>query len=282
MATLIVALLFIAGCGGWLALETFSEMHTVSIHAHRGVTTEAPENTLAAARAAIAAGADYLETDIQLSKDGVLIVAHDSDFSRLGNVPKKVWELTYNEIRAIPLRRNAAPEFGNDVTPSFDELLAETKGRIKVNIELKYYPNHEPDLARKVVEALRAHDMLNQVVIQCLEYEPLLEVRKLAAEVPIGYLLSFNARRPSRLDVDFLSVEQRRLDPTFVRQAHRHGQQVYAWTVNRAEDMRRQIDLDVDGLITDQPALARQTLDEMRNRPKLGRITSQIRTWLGD
>ena len=282
VSALTVALLFFAGCGAWLALETFSEVRTVSIHAHRGVSTEAPENTLAAVRAAIAAGADYLETDIQLSKDDVLVVAHDSDFSRLGGVAKKVWELTYEEIRAIPLGRNAAPEFRNEVTPTFDALLSEAKGHIKINIELKYYGDHEPELAKKVVEAVRAHQMLDQVVIQSLEYQQLLEVRKLVPEVPVGYLLSFNAREPSRLDVDFLSVQQNRLDSRFVRKAHGSGKQVYAWTVNTVEDMRRQFDLGVDGVITDQSALARKTLDEMRGRPKLERFANQIRAWLAD
>jgi len=282
MTGLIVALLFFAVCSAWLTLETFSEMHSVSIHAHRGVSTEAPENTLAAVRGAIAAHADYLETDIQLSKDGVLVVAHDSDFSRLGGVAKKVWELTYEEIRTIPLGRDAAPQFHNEVTPTFDELLSQAKGHIKVNIELKYYDDHEPGLAKKVIEAVRAHRMLDQVVIQSLEYEPLLEVHKLAPEVPVGYLLSFNAREPSRLDVDFLSVQQNRLDGRFVRKAHARGQKVYAWTVNTVEDMKRQFDLGVDGVITDQSALARKTLDEMRGRQKLERFTSQIRAWLGD
>ena len=105
-------------------------------------------------------------------------------------------------------------------------ICSRTKGRIKLNIELKYYGDHQPGLARKVVEALRRHGMLDQVLIQCLEYEPLLEVRQLAPQVPIGYLLSFNARKPSRLDVNFLSVEQNRLDRTFLLNAHRRGQQV--------------------------------------------------------
>jgi glycerophosphoryl diester phosphodiesterase len=279
---LAIGLLCFAGFGVWLALESFSEVRPVSIHAHRGIWTEAPENTLAAARAAIAAGADYLETDVQLSKDGVPVVVHDSDFSRLAGVPKKVWELTYDEIRSIPLGRDSAPEFRNEVTPTLDALLAETKGRIKLNIELKYYGGHQPGLAQKVVEAVRSHGMLDQVVIQSLEYEPLLEVHHLAPEVPVGYVLSFNAREPSRLKVDFLSVEQHRLDYHFTRKAHQRGQQVYAWTVDTVESMRRQFDLGVDGIITNHPVLARETLDEYRGRPKLERFAQQIRTWLAD
>ena len=275
-AVLLVGLLAFAATGAWLALDAIPDERPISIHAHRGVTTEAPENTLAAAREAIAAGADYLETDVQLSRDDVLVVVHDSDFSRLGGVAKKVWDLTYDEIRAIPLGG------GHEFTPTFEALLAETKGRIKLNIELKYYGDHQPGLARKVVEALRRQGMLDQAVIQCLEYEPLLEVRRLAPEVPIGYLLSFNARKPSRLKVNFLSVEQNRLDRRFLLQAHRSGQQVYAWTVNSSEDMQRLFDLGVDGLITDQSALARKTLNEYLSRPESERAVRRVRSWLAD
>ena len=279
-AAIVVGLLALTASGTWLALDAISDERTITIHAHRGVATKAPENTLAAVREAIAVGADYVETDVQLSKDDVLVVAHDSDFSRLGGVAKKVWDLTYNEIRAIPLGGRAAPGFRNQFTPTFDELLAETKGRIKVNIELKYYGDHQPGLARKVVQAVRAREMLDQVVIQCLEYEPLLEVHKLAPEVPVGYLLSFNAREPSRLNVNFLSVEQKRLDRAFILAAHRRGQQVYAWTVNTPEKMERLLDLGIDGLITDQPALARKILDQYLSRPKTERAARRVRAWL--
>ena len=100
--------------------------------------------------------------------------------------------------------------------------------------------------------------------------------------LPIGYLLSFNARRPSRLDVDFLSVEQNRLDGKFLHRSRRSGQQVYAWTVNRTEDMQRLFDLGVDGIITDQSALARKTLEEYNSRPKTERAVRRVRSWLAD
>lgn len=274
-AALVAGLLLFAAGGAWLAIGTLADERPVTIHAHRGVATRAPENTLAAARDAIAAGADYLETDVQLSKDGVLVVAHDSDFSRLGGVAKKVWDLTIGEIRAIPLG-------GGEVTPTFDELLQEAKGRIRLNIELKYYGDHQPGLAEKVVAAVRARGMLDQVVVQCLEYAPLLEVKRLAPEVPVGYLLSFNASEPSRLEVDFLSVEQGRLDRAFVLRAHRHGQQVYAWTVNTAADMQRLFDLGVDGVITDESALARQVREEHLGRPGAERALRRVRAWLAD
>jgi glycerophosphoryl diester phosphodiesterase len=278
----VIGLLAVAASGAWLSLDAIYDERVPTLHAHRGVVSKAPENTLAAVRAAIAEGADYVETDVQLSKDDVLVVVHDSDFSRLAGIARKVWELTYDEIRAIPLGGRAAPEFRNEHAPTFQALLDEAKGRIKVNIELKYYGDHQPGLARKVVEAVREHGMLDQVVIQCLEYEPLLEVRQVAPGVPVGYLLSFNAREPSRLEVNFLSVEQERLDSSFILKAHRRSQMVYAWTVNTSAQIERLLDLGIDGIITDQCALARKTLDEYSRRPESERAVRRIRSWLAD
>ncbi len=277
-----VGLLAFAVGSAWLALEAIAVEQAISIHAHRGDSTSAPENTLAAVRAAIAAGADYMETDVQLSRDDVLVITHDSDFSRLGGVAKKVWDLNYEEIRAIPLGSRAAPEYRNEIAPTLDALLAEAKGRIKLNIELKYYGDHQPELARKVVEAVRARRMLDQVVIQSLAYEPLMDVRRLAPGVPVGYLLSFNARVPARLDVDFLSVEQGRLDRAFIVSAHRRGQQVYAWTVNTAADMVRLFDLGIDGVITDQPAMASIAREQYLGHTAAERAVRRVRAWLAD
>lgn len=281
-AALILLLLAFATAASLLALSSIRDERTISIHAHRGVSTRAPENSLAAARAAIDTGADYIETDVQLSKDGVLVIAHDSDFSRLGGVAKKVWDLTYDEIRAIPIGGHSAPEFREEITPTLDALLAEAKGRIKLNIELKYYGGNQPGLTQKVVDAVRKHGMLDQVVIQCLEYQPLLEVHRLAPNVPIGYLLSFNAREPSRLDVNFLSVQQSRLDHRFIRRAHRRGQQVFAWTVDAPNEMERLFDLGIDGIITDQSVLARTTLNKYRDRPAPERTLHRVESWLMD
>ena len=94
-----------------------------------------------------------------------------------------------------------------------------------------------------------------------------------------------NARdreRLERLEVDFLSVEQNRVDRRFIYRAHLRGQRVYAWTVNQAEEMTRLLDLGVDGLITDQVTLARTTVDTYLARPKTDRNIRRIRAWLAN
>jgi glycerophosphoryl diester phosphodiesterase len=280
--SLVLGLLAVAGVSVALAADALRHEGPITVTAHRGAHRQAPENTAAAIREAVAARADYAEIDVQLSKDGVLVVTHDSDFSRLAGVAKKVWDLTYAEIRAIPLGANAAPEFRNEPAPTFDEVLALARDKIRLNIELKYYGDHQPRLAERVVEALQARQVTNQVIIQCLEYEPLMEVRRLAPAIRVGYLMSVNAAHPGRLKVNFLGAELNRVTGAFVQAAHRRGQRVHVWTVDAPADMERMIDLGVDDLITNEPeeALRRVRGYEALTPPE--RILRRVHAWLTD
>jgi glycerophosphoryl diester phosphodiesterase len=265
-----------------IAANGFQHDRPGIVTAHRGGHHRAPENTAAAIREAIDEQADFAEIDVLLSKDEVLVVTHDSDFSRMGGVARKVWELTYAEIRAIPLGAKSAPEFRNEPAPTLDEVLAIAHDRIRLNIELKYYGDHQPRLAERVLEAVQTHGMTNQVVIQSLEYEPLMEVRRLAPGIPIGYLMSVNARNPERLKVDFLGVQLDRVTAQFVQAAHRRGQQVHAWTVDTPAVMERMIDLGVDGLITNEPAEARRHVRAYENLNPSERTLRRVKAWLAD
>ena len=278
--SVLLGLLAAAGLSVAVAVDALAHEGPVTVTAHRGAHQRAPENTAAAIREAIAAGADYAEIDVQLSKDGVLVVTHDSDFSRMAGVAGKVWDLTYAEIRAIPLGAKAAPEFRNEPVPTFDQVLTIARDRIRLNIELKYYGDHQPRLAERVVEALRAQQMTNQVIVQCLEYEPLLEVRRLAPGIPVGYLMSVNATRPGRLKVDFLSAELNRVTGAFVQAAHRRGQRVHVWTVDAPADMERMLDLGVDDLITNEPEEALRRVRRYGGLARPERSLRRVHAWL--
>ncbi|MFL6531274.1 MAG: glycerophosphodiester phosphodiesterase family protein [Chthoniobacterales bacterium] len=282
VAAIVVALCAAEVFGASLLLRALKQERLVTVTAHRGGHLKAPENTAASIHEAIAVGAQYAEIDVQMSKDGVLVVTHDSDFSRMGGVAKKVWDLTYDEIRSIPLGARSDPEFRNEPAPTFDEVLGVAKNHIKLNVELKYYGDHQPRLAERVVEEVRARDMANEVIIQCLEYGPVQEVRRLAPEIPIGYLLSVNARRPARLDVDFLGTALKRANGAFVRSAHRRNQEVHVWTVNKPKSIDQMIDIGVDSLITDQPAEALRLVREYEGLSPGERALRRVRAWLSN
>jgi glycerophosphoryl diester phosphodiesterase len=279
-AAMVLGLLAAMGVSVALATGALRHEGPITVTAHRGAHRQAPENTAAAIREAIAAGADSAEIDIQLSKDGVLVVTHDSDFSRVAGVAKKVWDLTYAEIRAIRLGAKAAPEFRNEPAPTFDEVLVIARDRIRLNLELKYYADHQPRLAERVVEAVQARQMTSQVIIQCLEYDPLLEVRRLAPDIPVGYLMSVNATHPRRLEVNFLSAALSRVTGAFVQAAHRRGQQVHVWTVDAPADMERMIDLGVDDLITNEPEEASRRVRAYERLSPSERMLRRVHAWL--
>jgi glycerophosphoryl diester phosphodiesterase len=252
----------------------------VAVTAHRGGTMHAVENTLDAIREAIDVAAQFAEIDVQMSRDGVLVVTHDSDFSRQAGVVAKVWELTYDEIRAIRLRGGTSTFPVEGQVPTLDDVLDLARGRIHLNIELKYYGDHQPRLAQRVIESIRQRDMGQSVIVQSLHYPGLKEVRNIAPEVPIGYLFSFNAREPKRLDVDFLSVHVSRVNAKFIHAAHRRGQQVHAWTVDKPDEMTRLIDLGADNLITNRPREALELVKQQQERSRPERALRRVRLWL--
>jgi glycerophosphoryl diester phosphodiesterase len=270
----------IAMVGTMLGMGELYSDRPVAVTAHRGGTRHSIENTVAAIREAIDAGAQSAEIDVQMSRDAVLVVTHDSDFSRQARVARKVWELTYDEIREIPLTSPANPEIAADHAPTLAEVLDVARGRIRLNIELKYYGDHQPDLAGRIVEAVRAKGMADQIVIQSLHYAGLEEVRSAAPEIPIGYLFSINAREPKRLHVDFLSVQIGRVNGPFINAAHRRNQEVHVWTVDKPADMERMIDLGADNLITNRPQEALALVREHDRLMPPQRALHRLRAWL--
>jgi glycerophosphoryl diester phosphodiesterase len=122
--------------------------------------------------------------------------------------------------------------------------------------------------------------MTDLVIIQSLHYAGLEEVRRLAPQIPIGYLFSVNAREPKRLDVDFLSVQLGRANGPFINAAHRRKQEVHVWTVDKRADMERLLSLGVDNLITNRPREALEKVREHLQQSPPERALQQVRAWL--
>ncbi|MEW4526281.1 glycerophosphodiester phosphodiesterase [Maioricimonas sp. JC845] len=259
VATLIV-------CGLTAALIGAAAIHAadidddVQITAHRGGATHAPENTLAAIRRAIDDGADWVEIDVQESKDGVVVVVHDSDLKKLGGGNARIWESTAEELRSVDIGRWFGPEFAGQTVPTLAEVLETCRDRIGVNIELKYY-GHDVDLERKVIALVEQYDMADQVVIMSLKMDGIRKIRQLRPDWTVGLLTAVAAGDLTRAQADFLAVSTGLATPAFITTAHRRGKQVYVWTVNDAMTMSTLISRGVDNIITDDPALARRVLE---------------------
>jgi len=231
----------------------------VTVIAHRGAAGKAPENTLASIRQAIADDTDWVEIDVQETADGEVVVIHDSDFMKLAGVNLKVWDGTLEQIREIDIGSWFDPRFSSARVPTLAEVLAEAKGKAGVVIELKYY-GHDQQLEERVVDIVEQLGMTDEIVIMSLNYAGIQKVRELRPDWTIGLLSAKAIGNLAHLDVDFLAVAMGMVKPGFVHRSHTQGKQVFVWTVNDTISLSRMMSLGVDGVITDEPALARKVI----------------------
>ena len=274
----IVAL--IAGVVGVSAIHTVNLEDRVEITAHRGGAGTAPENTLAAIRQAIEDGTDWIEIDVQESKDGVVVVAHDSDLAKVAANPVKIWTATANELRSIDIGSYFDPRFKDERVPTLEEVLQTCKGNVKVNIELKYY-GHTQDLENRVIELVERFEMESEIVVMSLESKGIEKVKSLRPEWTVGLLTAVVAGDLTRAEADFLAVKASIASRAFVQAAHNRNKTVSAWTVNEDYAMSAMISRGVDNLITDYPDVARRVLAERQEMSPLERLMVELAFYLG-
>jgi len=266
--------------GTWLINDIRTD-DDVKIIAHRGAAGKAPENTLAAVSQAIQDGADWIEIDVQESSDGEVVVIHDSDFMKLAGKDLKVWDSTLEELQGIDIGSWFGPEFSAERVPTLAKVLEETRGRSRVLIELKYY-GYDQQLEQRVVDIVEQADMVNDVAIMSLQYAGIRKFRALRPDWVAGLLSSKAIGSLSGLDVDFLAVNMVMATPGFIRRTQMTGNQVFVWTVNDPISMARMMSLGVDGIITDEPEMARNVITDRSKLSLIERLLIHTAVLLGE
>lgn len=216
---------------------------------------------MAAVKRAIEDGADWVEIDVQETADGEIVVFHDSDFMKLAGNKLRIRDATMADLKDIDIGSWFNPRFKDERVPTLAQVLQACKGKAGVNIELKYY-GHDRDLEKRVIQNVEENDMASEVVIMSLKMDAVNKMKSLRPDWKVGLLMSVAAGDTSTLNVDFLAVNTRFADRSFIRSTHKNGKQVITWTVNDAPTMSIMIGRRVNGLITDEPALARTVLKQ--------------------
>ncbi|MFN3193986.1 MAG: glycerophosphodiester phosphodiesterase [Aureliella sp.] len=233
----------------------------VTVIAHRGASAYAPENTLASVARAIEDQTDFVEIDVQESSDGIVIVAHDSDLKKVSGRTGKIWDATAAELREVDIGSYFASEFSAERVPTLAEVLSMCRGKAKVNIELKYY-GHDQDLERRVIQIVEDQQMVDQVVLMSLEASKVKKFKGLRPDMTVGLLTAVAVGGLEKAEADFLAVNTKLATKAFIASAHRAGKKVAVWTVNDPSTMSVMISRGVDSLITDDPALAKQVIQQ--------------------
>ena len=256
----VIAVLSLGSLGlGGLALDQVESDTSVEVIGHRGAAGSRPENTMASVQKAIEDGADWVEIDVQETADGQVIVAHDSDFMKAAGVPLKVWDATMEDIAEIDIGSAFDPAYADQRAPLLRDVLAAAKDRAGVIIELKYY-GHDENLENRVIAIVEEAGMADQIATMSLHYPAVQKMLDLRPDWRTGVLAATAVGDLTGLKGDFLAVNTGQVSAGLVARAEAAGKQVYAWTVNDPATMARMISIGVDGLITDEPDLARRVI----------------------
>ncbi|MEM8842129.1 MAG: glycerophosphodiester phosphodiesterase family protein [Pseudomonadota bacterium] len=252
-------LVFAGLAGGGVILDRIRLPDTTVVIAHRGAAGARPENTLAAVEKAIEDRADWIEIDVQETAEGEVVVLHDSDFMKLAGNDLKIWDATRAELDGIDIGSWFDPAYADQRVPSLRDVLLTARGRAKVLIELKFY-GHDERLEQRVSDIIDQTEMSAEIALMSLKYAAVEKMHALRPDLRVGVLAARAAGNLARLDGAFLALNTGMISTRLLREAHGAGKDVYVWTVNDPVAMSRFISMGVDGLITDEPARARQVL----------------------
>lgn len=238
------------------------------VFAHRGLAFEAgiDENTLLAFSTAIEAGIEYIESDIQVTSDGVAVLFHDSDLARVAGVAKRVDQLTLQELSRVTLT------FGGSV-PTLEQTLVQFS-ETKFNLDVKVQGAIAP--AVEVINRLGAHNRVlvsafserrRRVALRGLSLpvassagSALVVALHFASSLRLTSLMRLISKSADALQVPLRSGPFRFDSPAFISRAHKAGLEVHFWTINEPEEMKRLISMGADGIVTDRADLAIEVL----------------------
>ena len=234
------------------------------IYAHRGFSGTYPENTMVAFKEAIKLGVDGIETDVHVTKDGVLCLIHDETVNRTSNSKGYIRDMTWEEVKKIDVsRRVFGGRYGFCGVPSAEEFLdlVKTSG-IKANIELKNTKVYYPELVEKMVQMIKSFGMEDKVIISSFDDASLIGVKKIAPEIECGFLDNAGLYC-SNMRVEYYHPNYKTVTPDVKKECDEYGIGLNVWTVNSKPSLRKMMRLGVNSVITNYPEYAIEVRNEV-------------------
>lgn len=250
--------------------------------AHRGASGEAPELTMAAFEQAVEQGADYIEIDLQMTQDGVIVLMHDETVDRTTDGTGFVHDLTLREIKKLDagswFNRNnpekARAEYVGLEVPTLEEAIEEYSDEIRFYIEIKE-PNEFPTLEEELVRLLEEHELIGEdvppgnVLVQSFGDESLFEIHALNPDIPliqlvpyseIPLLTHFRLNSISEYAVG-IGLSYTQLDEGLASRVRKHDLLLHPYTINQPQHMEKMIEWGATGIITNYPGVLQEVIE---------------------
>lgn len=243
----------------------FEMLNRTEVIAHRGSSLYAPENTLASIDLAITQGADAIEFDVRLTKDGIPILFHDETIKRTTTATTsiRIKDLTLEEIKLLNAGSWFSEEFASETIPTLEEALTLIDHRIHIFVELKVTST---ELEQKTVELIEEHQMIDQTTFISTNRSQLEHIKQINPDYQTLLLISSYYGNQETLvnfwDVDSYGFERKFIQshPELIDLIHEKEKKAYVWTVNNPTYMEELMNIDIDGIITDDPIAAREII----------------------
>lgn len=243
-------------------------MEKTLVWAHRGASGYAPENTMPAFEKAIEMGADGIELDVQLTKDGELVVIHDETIDRTSDGHGWVKDLSYANLLKYNYNRTH-PEYGTVQIPTLEEVYALVKPtNLTINVELKTGEIFYPELEGRVLDLTARMGMEERIWYSSFNHYTVQKIKELNPQAKTGmlycdgiispvsygkYVVGADALHPALYNLQY---------PGYMKDCRKHQLKVHVWTVNEEQHMRSVCEQQVDAMITNYPDLGKRIAGE--------------------
>ncbi|WP_226666586.1 glycerophosphodiester phosphodiesterase [Metabacillus litoralis] len=231
--------------------------------AHRGAAGYAPENTMAAFYKAKELKSDYIELDIQLTKDGQIVVIHDEKVDRTTNGIGEVKNFTYSELEKLDAGEWFHQKFKGEKVPTLKQVLLDFYGKIGILIEIKHpsiYPGIEQKLTKLIKEVIGEELEETQIIVQSFDFELLQRLNKISPSIPLGLLVKYRVHGISKAQlkdwtsvVKYINPNKSLITKKLVKKVHSYHVKVIPYTVKDKKTIKGLVNAGVDGIVTDYP-----------------------------
>ncbi|MGM7680559.1 glycerophosphodiester phosphodiesterase [Cytobacillus sp. Hm23] len=228
--------------------------------AHRGASAYAPENTFAAFDKAVKMDADYIEVDVQMTKDSHLVIIHDLTVDRTTNGTGYVKNLTLTELQQLDAGSWFHTKYANQQIPTLSDVIEQYSRYIGIMIEIKN-PSHYPGIEEKIVQLLQQYqneqNMLQHIKVQSFNEASIVKFHSLLPSISSGIIINKSTSPYQILQysgiIDFISVHKYFVTDVLIKTAHSIDVSIFAWTIDRYETANKlAINEPIDGIISNR------------------------------
>lgn len=265
IAIALTALLLYSMTMGIFTREIIGYNNHIKIYGHRGYGVGTPENSISAIKKSIDNNVDYIEIDVQRTKDRKYVLNHDKTFERVSYekpyfINKKVSDLNYSQIETLDIGRRVSQRYAGEKVPRIEEVLDVCKNKIKINLELKEGIDHE--MIDDLMELVRKKGMKKQVFFTSLNIRDIEYIENKDSTFDTGLIYFIKLGNYGSVDADYMIMEEREATDSNIKKLHKKGKKVIVWTVNTQESIDKFSKMDVDGIITDYPLEVKEAVSE--------------------